>query len=69
MLSTVTKYKGTIDQRLDYYDKRIDDATDWITTQVKRINSKQEMYTKQFAAMEKAMSNSQSQSSWLSSYS
>lgn len=69
MLSTVTKYKGTIDQRIDYYDKRIDDATDWITTQEKRINSKQEMYTKQFAAMEKAMSISQSQSSWLSSYS
>lgn len=50
-----------------FFEKQIEDSTDWITSYVKKMEDKQNRYIKQFAAMEKAMNTSNSQSSWLSS--
>lgn len=66
-IEPMTKYKGTLDDRKTYFEKQIEDTTDWITSYEKKMEDKQNRYIKQFAAMEKAMNTANNQSAWLSS--
>ena len=66
-VNPMTKYQGTLDGKKDYYTNRVEDITTWMANYAKRMEDKQNRYVKQFAAMEKAMSTANSQSSWLSS--
>ncbi|TDO95223.1 flagellar hook-associated protein 2 [Halanaerobium saccharolyticum] len=58
---------GLIPRRLDFYDTRIDGLNDDIADVQRRVEMTRERYVQQFAAMEKAISEMQSQQSWMMS--
>jgi flagellar hook-associated protein 2 len=58
---------GLIPRRLDFYDTRIDGLNDDIADVQRRVEMVRERYVQQFAAMEEAISEMQSQQSWMMS--
>jgi flagellar hook-associated protein 2 len=65
MLATVVKDGGDFDGRITSADKEQKRFDDQVAEMNKRIDAKATMLRAQFAAMESAISKSQSQSSWL----
>jgi flagellar hook-associated protein 2 len=65
MLATVVKDGGDFDGRITSADKEQKRFDDQVAVMNKRIDAKATMLRAQFAAMESAISKSQSQSSWL----
>ena len=62
----LTKTTGPLESRIKGADDRVDILTDTVTRAEERIAAKEKRLKAQFAAMEKAMGLSQSQSAWLS---
>ncbi|OEG62804.1 MAG: flagellar hook-associated protein 2 [Halanaerobium sp.] len=58
---------GLIPRRLDFYDTRIDGLNDDIADVQRKVEMTRERYVQQFAAMEEAISEMQSQQSWMMS--
>jgi len=58
---------GLIPRRLDLYDTRIEGLNDDIADVQRKVEMTRERYVQQFAAMEKAISEMQSQQSWMMS--
>ena len=58
---------GLIPRRLDFYDTRIEGLNDDIADVQRKVEMTRERYVQQFAAMEKAISEMQSQQSWMMS--
>jgi flagellar hook-associated protein 2 len=58
---------GLIPRRLDFYDTRIDGLNDDIEDVQRKVEMTRQRYVDQFAAMEKAISEMQSQQSWMMS--
>jgi len=58
---------GTIPRQLDYYDDRVENLNEDIEDYERQIEQIRERYTQQFTAMEKAISEMQSQQSWMMS--
>lgn len=58
---------GVIPSRIDMYDEQIEDLNDDITEVQDRVEMVRNRYTAQFADMEEAISNMQSQQSWMMS--
>jgi flagellar hook-associated protein 2 len=56
---------GLIPRRLDFYDSRIDGLNDNIEDVQRRVEMTRQRYVDQFAAMEEAISEMQSQQSWM----
>ena len=65
LLDPVAKTDGLVDQRADSAGTEIKRIDDQIALIEERLTAKQERLKAQFAAMEQAMSQSQSQGSWL----
>jgi flagellar hook-associated protein 2 len=58
---------GLIPRRLDFYDTRIEGLNEDIADVERQVEMTRERYVQQFAAMEKAISEMQSQQSWMMS--
>ena len=58
---------GLIPRRLDFYDTRIDGLNDDIEDVQRKVEMTRQRYVDQFSAMEKAISEMQSQQSWMMS--
>lgn len=58
---------GTIPRQLDYYDDRVENLNEDIEDYERQIEQIRDRYTQQFTAMEKAISEMQSQQSWMMS--
>jgi flagellar hook-associated protein 2 len=58
---------GLIPRRLDFYDTRIDNLNDEIDGVERKVEMTRERYVQQFTAMEEAISEMQSQQSWMMS--
>ncbi len=58
---------GLIPRRLDLYDDQIEDLNDDIEDVERRVEMTRERYVQQFTAMEEAISQMQSQQSWMMS--
>lgn len=58
---------GLIPRRLDFYDTRIDGLNDDIEDVQRKVEMTRQRYVNQFAAMEEAISEMQSQQSWMMS--
>src|SRR6056297_2265385 len=58
---------GLIPRRLDFYDTRIDNLNDDIEGVERQVEMTRERYVQQFTAMEEAISEMQSQQSWMMS--
>ncbi|MGM0445231.1 MAG: flagellar filament capping protein FliD [Bacillota bacterium] len=58
---------GLIPRRLDFYDNRIDNLNDDIEDVERKVEMTRERYVEQFSAMEEAISEMQSQQSWMMS--
>jgi len=58
---------GLIPRRLDLYDDQIEDLNDDIEDVERRVEMTRERYVEQFTAMEEAISQMQSQQSWMMS--
>jgi flagellar hook-associated protein 2 len=58
---------GLIPRRLDFYDNRIDSLNDDIEDVQRRVEMTRQRYVEQFAAMEEAISEMQSQQNWMMS--
>jgi flagellar hook-associated protein 2 len=58
---------GLIPRRLDFYDTRIDNLNDDIEGVERKVEMTRERYVEQFTAMEEAISEMQSQQSWMMS--
>jgi len=58
---------GLIPRRLDLYDTRIEGLNDDIADVQRKVEMTRERYVQQFAAMEKSISEMQSQQSWMMS--
>lgn len=54
----ITEFSNTITKNINQYDQRIDDLIDY-------LNDREDYYYQMFAQMEKAMTEMQTQSSWL----
>ncbi len=59
--------KGTSSEKNNFLYERIKEYSDMMTKLKKRLKTEQDRYYKQFAALESALANMNSQSSWLSS--
>lgn len=66
-LKPYTIYNGTMDQHLKTFDNQIEDMNDWIASFEARLQMREQTLRNQYAAMEQAMSESNSTTSWLSS--
>lgn len=58
---------GIIPRRLDFFDNRIDGLNDDIESVQRKVEMTRERYIRQFTAMEEAISQMQSQQSWMMS--
>lgn len=66
-LKPYTIYNGGLQSHIKSFQTQIDSANKWITETDARLTLREDSLKRQFAAMEQAMQNSNSQGQWLSS--